>query len=95
MSAQIGKSLVGRGQPAPLGLNAGPEVIIVCSCRPCPRYRRCIVSARDCQVGNCRGRSSSILTRALTGCLALERKEVRVVHRFGGEFHAGLDVIGG
>jgi hypothetical protein len=55
MSAEIGKSLVGRDQPAPLGLNAGPEVIILCSCQPYPHYRRCIVSARDCQVGSLPG----------------------------------------
>ena len=55
MSAEIGKSLVNRDQPAPLGLNAGPEVIILCSLPALPHYRRCIVSARDCQVGNLPG----------------------------------------
>lgn len=95
MSAQIGKSLVGRGQPAPLGLNAGPEVIVGGSLPALPHHRCRFVAVRDQEVGYLPRQALSTLTRALTGCLALERKEVRVVHRFGGEFHGGLDVIGG
>ncbi len=52
VSAEIGESLVGRNQPAPLALNARPQNIVTHSLPLLPGYCRRIVTMSDRQVGN-------------------------------------------